>query len=346
MVAKNPIGVILRVVEIAFALADGILKFIIQEFTMVCRSKRTNGFTLVELLVVIAIIGILVGLLLPAVQAAREAARRMQCSNNLKQFGLALHNYHDANNKFPQGFTRFHSWGWAVRIFPYIEQTNLFNQLATDSGNWGPINNAANPTLLARLQTKLPGFRCPSDTGPDLNNRRLLGGRQVSMSNYLGVNGSLLFRHLGIWYDAESTAGNPATYVGGNGVLFMDSKIGLRDVSDGTSNTLLVGERDYRHNGALWAGTTDSAGGYNNRHFCLSTAGFTDRGRDHKINGLDANAFSSYHTGGAQFVYCDGSVHFVSQSVSVWDGQATTQWGVLDRLGARNDGLVLEHPDQ
>lgn len=308
------------------------------------RRSLRRAFTLVELLVVISIIGVLVGLLLPAVQAAREAARRMQCSNNLKQIGLSLHNYHDANKKFPQGFTRFHSWGWAVRTFPYIEQSNLFNQLSSDSGNWSPINNAVNPVLLASLQTKLPGFRCPSDTGPDLNDKRTLGGRQVSMSNYIGVNGSLLFQHLGIWYDAESTPGNPATYVGGNGVLFMDSKITFGDITDGTSNTLLVGERDYRHNGALWAGTTNTNGGYANRHFNLSTAGFTDRGRDHKINGLDANAFSSRHTGGAQFVFCDGSVHFLSQSISVWDGNATTPWGVFDRLGARNDGLIVEHP--
>lgn len=308
--------------------------------------KRIRGFTLVELLVVIAIIGILVGLLLPAVQAAREAARRMQCSNNLKQIGLALHNYHDANKKFPQGFTRFHSWGWGVRILPYIEQTNLHNQLATDSGNWGPINNAANAILLTRLQTKQPNFLCPSDSAPELNDKRTLGGRQVSMGNYAGVNGSLLFQHLGIWYDAESTAGNPATYVGGNGVLFMDSKIGFQDITDGTSNTLLVGERDYKfHNGVLWQGTTNTNGGYANRHFCLSTAGFTDLGRDHKINGLDANAFSSRHTGGAQFVYCDGSVHFLTQSISVWDGKATTPWGVYDRLGARNDGLVVETPE-
>ncbi len=308
-------------------------------------SRKRQGFTLVELLVVIAIIGILVGLLLPAVQAAREAARRMQCGNNLKQFGLALQNYHDTNRKFPQGFTRFHSWGWAVRVFPFMEQTNLFNRLATDSGNWGPINNAASATLLTTLQTKLPDFRCPSDTGPDLNDKRTLGGRQVSMSNYLGVNGSLLFQHLGQWYDAESTPGNPATYVGGNGILFMDSKINIAAVTDGTSNTLIVGERDYRHNGALWAGTTNTNGGYANRHFCLSTAGYTDLGRDHKINGLDPNAFSSRHVGGAQFVYCDGSVHFLSQSISVWDGQAATPWGVFDRLGARNDGLVVDHQD-
>jgi prepilin-type processing-associated H-X9-DG protein len=270
----------------------------------------------------------------------------MQCSNNLKQIGLALINYHDVNRKFPQGFTRFHSWGWAVRILPYIEQSAIYDRLQSESGNWGPINNGANPALLATMQTKMPGYRCPSDNGPDLSDKRLLGGRQTSMSNYLGVNGSLLFRHLGIWYDAESTPGNPATYVGGNGALFMDSSIKYSDITDGTSNTLLAGERDYRHNGGLWVGTTSLNGGYANRHFCLSTAGFTDRGRDHKINGLDPNAFSSRHPGGAQFVYCDGSVHFLSQSISVWDGLATTPWGIFDRLGARNDGLVVQHPDQ
>jgi prepilin-type N-terminal cleavage/methylation domain-containing protein/prepilin-type processing-associated H-X9-DG protein len=310
--------------------------------------NKSRGFTLVELLVVIAIIGILVGLLLPAVQAAREAARRMQCSNNLKQIGLALHNYHDANNKFPQGFTRFHSWGWAVRILPYIEQRSLYEKLATDSGNWGPINNAVNPVLLATLQTKMPGYLCPSDAAPELNDKRTLGGRQVSMGNYAGVNGSLLFFHLGAWYDAESS---PGVYVGGNGALFMDSKIGFRDITDGSSNTLLVGERDYKfHNGVVWQGTTNTNGGYANRHFCISTAGFTDRGRDHKINGLDPNAFGSRHTGGAMFAYCDGSVHFLSQSISVWDGvevagQAVNPWGVFDRLGARNDGFVTETPE-
>jgi prepilin-type processing-associated H-X9-DG protein len=196
--------------------------------------------------------------------------------------------------------------------------------------------------LLARVQTKIPLYRCPSDNAPDLNGKRLLGGRQFGLSNYAATNGSLLFLHLGEWYDAESTPGNPSTYVGGNGVIFMDSKIGLREVTDGVSNTLLVGERDYKfHNGATWAGTTNAQGGYSNRHYNLGTAGYTDLGRDHKINGLNTNAYGSHHPGGAQFVFCDGSIHFLSQTLSVWDGQAQTPWGVFDRLGARNDGLVV-----
>ena len=304
--------------------------------------RARRGFTLVELLVVIAIIGVLVALLLPAVQTAREAARRMKCGSHLRQIGLAMQNYNDVYRRYPSGFTRFHSWGWGVMILPYLEQTNLHNQLATDSGNWRPIDNGADPVLLSRLQTKIPLYRCPSDNAPDLNGKRLVGGRQFGLSNYAACNGSLLFQHLGEWYDAESTPGNAATYVGGNGVIFMDSKIDLRDITDGTSNTLLAGEREYRfHSAALWAGTTNVNGGYANRHYNLGTAGYTDLGRDHKINGLNANAYGSNHPGGAQFVFCDGSVHFLSQTLSVWDGQASTPWGVFDRLGARNDGFSV-----
>jgi len=305
-------------------------------------TPKRRGFTLVELLVVIAIIGVLVALLLPAVQAARESSRRMKCGSNLRQIGLALQNYHDVNKRFPSGFTRFHSWGWAVMIMPFIEQGNLHSQLAAASNNWGPVNEGANPALLTVLQTKIPSYRCPSDNSPDLNGKRLVGGRQFGLSNYAAVNGSLLFQHLGEWYDAESTPGNPSTYVGGNGVIFMDSKIELRDITDGASNTLLCGEREYKfHNAAVWAGTTNAQGGYSNRHYNISTAGYTDLGRDHKINGLNANAYGSHHPGGAQFAFCDGSVHFLAQNLSVWDGQANTPWGVFDKLGARNDGFTI-----
>jgi prepilin-type N-terminal cleavage/methylation domain-containing protein/prepilin-type processing-associated H-X9-DG protein len=304
--------------------------------------RARRGFTLVELLVVIAIIGVLVALLLPAVQTAREAARRMKCGSHLRQMGLAIQNYNDVHKRYPSGFTRFHSWGWAVMILPYVEQANLHNQLATDSRNWQPIDNGADPVLLTRLQTKIPLYRCPSDNAPDINAKRLVGGRQFGLSNYAATNGSLLFQHLGEWYDAESVPGNPATYVGGNGVIFMDSKIDLREITDGTSNTLLIGEREYRfHNAALWAGTTNVNGGYANRHYNLGTAGYTDLGRDHKINGLNTNAYGSNHPGGAQFAFCDGSVHFLSQTLSVWDGKANTPWGVFDRLGARNDGMSI-----
>jgi len=144
--------------------------------------RRPNGFTLVELLVVIAIIGVLVGLLLPAVQAAREAARRMSCSNNQKQIGLALHNYHDTHNSFPAGYvakipnnkssSERTMFTWGAAILPFLEQGNLADIL--DSGNPTPLDvrlpdPVLSPALVGALQPPLPSFRCPSDTGPALN---------------------------------------------------------------------------------------------------------------------------------------------------------------------------------
>ena len=132
----------------------------------------------------------------------------MKCGSHLRQMGLAIQNYNDVHKRYPSGFTRFHSWGWAVMILPYLEQANLHNQLATDSGNWRPIDNGADPVLLSRLQTKIPLYRCPSDNAPDSNGKRLVGGRQFGLSNYAACNGSLLFQHLGEWYDAKA---RPAT---------------------------------------------------------------------------------------------------------------------------------------
>lgn len=306
--------------------------------------KTRCGFTLVELLVVIAIIGILVALLLPAIQSAREAARRMHCTNNLKQLALALQNFHDGNRKFPSGTVRGTCWGWAVQTLPFIERRNLHSQLEQVSGKWGAINNASNPALLQLLQTDLAEMRCPTDDAPVLNDKRTLGGQQIGLSNYLGVDGSLLFQHQGRLYNAASVPSNLDTYVGGNGIIFFSSRIRMKDITDGTSKTFILGERDYLyHNAALWGGTTNTNSGYANRHFTQSTAGFTDSGRDHKINGLDSNAFSSKHAGGgAQFAYADGSVHFIPETISVWDGVDGTAWGTLDRFGSRNDGLSLE----
>jgi prepilin-type N-terminal cleavage/methylation domain-containing protein len=142
------------------------------------RTKSVKGFTLVELLVVIAIIGILVALLLPAVQAAREAARRMQCQNNLKQIGLAFQNYHSTYNVFPSGYiaripksqtsSEVGMWAWGTFILPFIEQSGLYDALSPNILRLE--QSAATPTGLAALQTPLPGFRCPSDIGPKLNN--------------------------------------------------------------------------------------------------------------------------------------------------------------------------------
>lgn len=128
-----------------------------------CKSAR--GFTLIELLVVIAIIGILVGLLLPAVQAAREAARRMSCQNNLKQLGLSLHNYHDTNRRFPIGADSINCLSWRVRILPFIELSNLYQRFSFDAGIWNGGPNREGPNKLVHALNKIPVFNCPSVPG-------------------------------------------------------------------------------------------------------------------------------------------------------------------------------------
>ncbi len=167
------------------------------------RNSRRRGFTLVELLVVIAIIGILVGLLLPAVQAAREAARRMQCSNNMKQLALALHNYESANKKFPCGFSdnfntvvvgRDGGWAWASGVLPYIEQSALYGTLDTrfaPYGTVGTVSDAAGKNNLATA-TVLSAFRCPSDLAPPtaaINAASPGGTAAISVTIYCGVLG-------------------------------------------------------------------------------------------------------------------------------------------------------------
>ena len=165
-----------------------------------------RGFTLVELLVVIAIIGVLVALLLPAVQSAREAARRMQCVNNLKQLGVATHNYHDTYLTFPSGFIRTSNaqgWGWGALTLPFIEQGPLHDRLQVTRANLDAVIASPPPDLAELVQTSLAAFHCPSDTGFDANRilppgnrgRNGIAGIQPGMSNYKGVAGVLSPQH-------------------------------------------------------------------------------------------------------------------------------------------------------
>ncbi len=207
-----------------------------------------SGFTLIELLVVIAIIATLVAILLPAVQQAREAARRSTCKNNLKQIGIALHNYHDTYNRLPAGITNSGSgggdrpaWGWGSSILPQIEQTALYDALNVgDTPLRSLYVSSATDATKALLQARISVYRCPSDVTPDTNPNdwgHTGTGRpfQVGTSNYVGMGS----------YDGVVRAAD-ANYSGNkkDGVFYFDSQVRFADITDGLSNTIFIAERD------------------------------------------------------------------------------------------------------
>ncbi len=282
---------------------------------------RRRGFTLIELLVVIAIIAVLIALLLPAVQQAREAARRTQCKNNLKQIGLAMHNYHDQFRCFPPGYisvdpvTRQMSAldgasgaGWALLLLPQIEQAALYNKFNLNV----PI---ANPVNVPFIKTPIAAFRCPTDTAPaetwtlneEANPSNALA--ILATANYAAAFGSVSLD------DCENPVGTfPVTAAGqcvGNGSLYHNSRTSLRDFTDGTSSTVFVGERKTNQTlgwWTTWAGMV--AGGEETGQRVLGSM-------DHRPNHPDTHFddFSSHHVGGTQFLMGDGHVRFMSENI-------------------------------
>ena len=214
---------------------------------------QARGFTLIELLVVIAIIGVLIGLLLPAVQSAREAARRSQCSNNLKQIGLAMQTYHAALDVFPSGYVSLVTttsptapelgpgWGWGTMVLNQLEQGPLFNAVNFSL----PITDPASSTVRV---ASLSVFLCPSSVGSgpvvinDGSGKPLT--TDLSPGQYIACAGQFEI--------ADSPADN-------NGLFFRNSRVGIRDVRDGTSTTLMVGERSRNLADATWVGVIPSS---------------------------------------------------------------------------------------
>ena len=317
-------------------------------------SIKRRGFTLVELLVVIAIIGILIALLLPAVQSAREAARRLQCTNKMKQLGLALHNYHSAHGSFASGYiTDKRPTGsgwchedsscatngapWSVLILPYLEQTTLyerfdFQQTFTSASNC-PSQGSAESNNHKVWDTPLSLYQCPSDPGsqPDVNN-----------INYLGVQGG------GEFGDAVCRSGSRVFFF--NGALYHNSKTRIAHISDGSSHVFLLGETKYIPTPVHRAtGAFGYAGWASGARFDGAPNPYTLAAAVQQINSVPgsggepntevpdmypqmSNLFGSFHVGGCNFAMCDGSVRFVNESVDLKTYQSTA---------IRNDGLPL-----
>jgi prepilin-type N-terminal cleavage/methylation domain-containing protein/prepilin-type processing-associated H-X9-DG protein len=325
------------------------------------RIKR-RGFTLVELLVVTAIIGILVALLLPAVQAAREAARGAQCRNNLRQLGLASLNYHDTKKGFPPGVHIANlnqtphgapAFGWGGLILPYLEESNLGSQYQAIPNypdyNWeSAVGTGGQPRAGDLSATAIPTFTCPSDVMTPINSYYNGAKDQYSKSNYVGMAGM---------YGADDELGkSPFKYVSPkdcavllasssdalliqkcdntHGIFFANSNTKIKDVLDGTSKTLLIGERDggiqdgsSNHPGAYWTGAIRArwlnstlSNARNNSVYLINGAGNTNYG------------VGSLHPGGAYFTFGDGSVRMIGEDVDgfVWEAMATRAGGETD----------------
>jgi len=310
-----------------------------------------RAFTLVELLVVIAIIGTLVGLLLPAVQAAREAARSSACQNNLKQIGLALHNHHDVKSFLPAGVrlppvgytvswvtkpanTLTPGWGWAAMILPFMEQDDLYARLRISEGI--ELDRVAD-----KVGVYISGLACPSDmTGPRIFQHEWTFKAATAnhgMTNYvaMGLTKGSQLKHFGARTNKE-----------GEGALAIDTRRRFKDITDGTSKTLAVSERVYQLGKQLCYAAAWPGSGNTNHHGdiaydTLGTAAFV-------VNEPGVNcrqAASSYHPGGAQMLFVDGSVRFINETIDTKPDSATTSAEVIDsvyeRLVACRDGQVL-----
>lgn len=303
------------------------------------------GFTLIELLVVVAIISVLISLLLPAVQQAREAARRTQCKSHLKQIGLALANYESTHRVFPPGYVSGvgtadpqtgdsgPGWGWLAILLPYIDQANLQQSLKWDLPCWHPSNAVA-------AKTSIPVFICPTATnaGPTVGitdiNLNVLNGAVFGRANYVHNVG---------WNDIWSAPPNADytnTVTGCNGVMFRNSSVRPGDITDGMSNTVFAGERSPYLADSVWPGVVPGAKHYSYNEFASSGTGGPGINYDNAGSYVGANSgpsiyespqvihspnwpgghtdqMYSQHVGGAHVMLGDGSVRFVSESLDL-----------------------------
>ena len=317
-----------------------------------------RAFTLIELLVAIAMIAVLISLLLPAVQQARESARRTQCRNSLKQMGIALHNYHDTHRVFPPGYLgappflqcssinnsadpksyRPQGWGWGVYLMPHLDQAPLYSSLdpghkqTVCSSPTGAQNdpNIGNPALQKQLVSV---YMCPSAVDSDLNPTRDISNpaNAQAKSNYSGVCGRD--------FTGRDTNGLQGVFVDGT-----KYSTRISDIVDGTSNCLAIGERfrrappnsydsfstaNYEYTGADWVGAAPDL------RVSAAVAPLGLAGTTFSVNGVSINSFASKHVGGAHFLLADGSCRFFGENIFQ---------NILANLGTINDGNVVDTP--
>jgi prepilin-type N-terminal cleavage/methylation domain-containing protein len=328
-------------------------------FSPQSRHTFRGGFTLIELLVVIAIIGILIALLLPAVQKIRAAAARLQCSNNLKQLGLAMHNFHDSYQSLPFGRTggRPQSISWAVIILPYIEQDNLYHLFTTpisngaggtfalytpaSEGDTGPLSSIAVNNInrgqfqaTGTLSVPVPVFFCPARR--TASSAGAISVKDPTSNNTYGAE-------QGICSDYGVCFGDTITSGANDGAFWLNQNYGMGvrfgDISDGLSNTVLMGEKHVRL-GELGSSASIANGDYLS-DFCVyaakpaaSVGRLAGPNYPLAISNTEAynTQFGSWHEAVVEFVFCDGSVHALNTSIST-----TT----LGRLANRMDGLPV-----
>ncbi len=310
---------------------------------------RRRGFTLIELLVVIAIIGILIALLLPAVQKVREAANRLKCQNNLKQLGLALHNFHDDYHAFPLAGKLSSELSWHVFLLPFIEQDNLYKRFSLAPGHYnGPPDNRG-PMKNELALTKIPLYLCPSSLAEtmlladpnNVNTAELVGGAPPYTTHYYGVMGPKGtnpatgqpyqwdnvgahggFARQGIFQrDTDATSTSPGPDTG--------TRIG--DITDGTSQTLLLGELSWT-NDATGTRYRSWVRGCDGQPVCAGCRNVTNAINSPSIANFNDIAFGSMHPGGANFTLADGSVRFLQEGISL---------SIYRSLASYNGGEVL-----
>lgn len=303
-------------------------------------TRKRRGFTIVELSVLLGISSLIGVQLLPSIQATREAARRSQCRNNLHQLGIAMHNYHDVYGRLPCGWYQPSfaadepdAFGWGMSISPYLDQAPLFNQI---DFRVGPSEQRAQVLTVLREQ-RLEVYRCPSDSSPDINALR---------GNWSATSYSANFGHLPPprWEEGTLSSLWPGMTTTPNrcgGLFCCDWGAGFRDVTDGLSNTIMIGERGPASTNGIWMGVRGNS---------FENDAVTDASRFSPING-GVGTFGSAHEGGTHILMGDGAVFFISEAINMPSEARAGLLGLggsphrnctMEKLACRNDGFPIE----